>query len=150
MARPAYNSVKRHCTDLSLQKSLLFVSDRKNARLLALDFVSFCASEENSLQFLGREIQESTLKRLSEQTLLTSLQYGIGIIHDGMTEREIQTVKQLYFEGNITVLIVTHSHCWEVTDIQSHVVVILDVERYDGVEKRYAEYDIPSVLQMQS
>jgi hypothetical protein len=48
MARPAYNAVKRHCEDLTKHKSLLFVSDRKNARLLALDFVSFCASEENS------------------------------------------------------------------------------------------------------
>ena len=65
-----------------------------------------------------------------------------------MTEREIQTVKQLYLDGAITVLIVTHSHCWEITDIQSHVVVILDAEKYDGVVKRYTEYDIPSILQM--
>jgi pre-mRNA-splicing helicase BRR2 len=67
-----------------------------------------------------------------------------------MTEREIQTVKQLYSFGAIRVLIVTHSHCWDVADLQSHVVVILDAEKYDGVEKRYTEYDIPSILQMQS
>jgi replicative superfamily II helicase len=61
------------------------------------------------------------------------LQFGIGIVHDGMTGREIQTVKQLYIDGSIRVLIATHSHCWEIADIQSHVVVILDAEKYDGV-----------------
>lgn len=67
-----------------------------------------------------------------------------------MTDREIFTVKRLFSDGDIKVLIVTHSHCWEVSDLNSHVVVILDVEKYDGVQKRFAEYDIPLILQMQS
>ena len=117
---------------------------------MALDFVAFCATEENSQQFLGREIEETILQRLTEQTLVTCLQYGIGIIHDGLTEKEIQIVKQLYNDGSIRVLIVTYSHCWETAELKSHVVVVLDVEKYDGVQKRYAEYDIPSILQIQS
>ena len=44
----------------------------------------------------------------------------------------------------------THSYCWEISELKSHVVVVLDVEKYDGVQKRYTEYDIPSILQMQS
>lgn len=56
MARPAYNAVKRHCESTDNYKSLLFVSDRKNARLTALDFVSYCAQEENQKQFVGSEL----------------------------------------------------------------------------------------------
>jgi len=49
MARPAYNSIKRHCeSKIKDQRSLVFTSDRKNAKLLALDFVSFCTMEENN------------------------------------------------------------------------------------------------------
>ena len=50
MARPAYNSLKRHSESASTeQKSLIFTSDRKNARLIGLDFVAFCTTDENSL-----------------------------------------------------------------------------------------------------
>jgi hypothetical protein len=37
-----------------------------------------------------------------------------------------------------------------VADLDSHLVVVMDAERYDGNERRYVEYDIPSILQMQS
>ncbi len=35
-------------------------------------------------------------------------------------------------------------------DLDCHLVIIMDAERFDGVERKYVEYDIPSVLQMQS
>lgn len=48
----------------------------------------------------------------------------------------------------IRVLVVTHTLCWEVGDLESHVVIIADAERYDAREHRYIEYSLPDMLQM--
>ena len=58
-------------------------------------------------------------------------------------------MKQMYTEGLVRLLVVSQGFCWEVTDLKSHIVVIMDVERYDGTEKRFVDYAIPDVLQMQ-
>jgi len=44
--------------------------------------------------------------------------------------------------------VVTHTLCWEVGDLESHVVIIADAERYDAREHRYIEYSLPDMLQM--
>lgn len=92
------------------------------------------------------------MERLSEKTLISCLEYGIGLIHDGMTDREIQTVKQLFKAGVIKVLIASHQYCWDLTiqDAASELVVVMNAEKWCGQERRHIEYDIPSVLQMQS
>jgi len=40
--------------------------------------------------------------------------------------------------------------CWSVSDLSSHIALILDAESYDSVEKRFVEYPLSDVLQMQS
>lgn len=67
-----------------------------------------------------------------------------------MTEREIHILKSFYKQGQFRILIVIQSHCWDVADLTSSVVIVLDVEKYDGTLRRYIEYDIPTILQMQS
>ena len=55
MAKPAFNQIKKHLAcekDGSKEsKAIVFVSDRKQARLTALDFVTFTASDEDPYQF---------------------------------------------------------------------------------------------------
>lgn len=62
----------------------------------------------------------------TEKTLQGCLEYGVGIIHDGMTEREIHQMRTLYRTGVIRVLIVSHQFCWQVSDLESHIVVVMD------------------------
>ena len=38
------------------------------------------------------------------------------------------------------------SYCWKISDLESHLVIILDAETYKGVEHRYIEYSIPDML----
>jgi len=95
------------------------------------------------------DLDEKVIALFSEASLKSCLQYGIGFIHDGLTEKECRLVKQLYKKGSIRVLLVMQKFCWEVTDLESHIVVLMDVERYDGTERRLVEYSIPDVLQMQ-
>ena len=46
------------------------------------------------------------------------------------------------------LLVVTQKFCWEVTELESNVVILMDVERFEGTERRMIEYPIPDVLQM--
>ena len=39
---------------------------------------------------------ESVKKKINEVTLKTTLEYGIGILHDGMTDSEKSFIKSLY------------------------------------------------------
>ena len=40
----------------------------------------------------------------------------------------------------------TQKFCWEVTEIESNIVILMDVERFEGTERRMIEYPIPDVL----
>ena len=79
-------------------------------------------------------------------TLLQTLEYGVGFLHDGLSDKEISYIKQIYKQGLIRVLIVISSYCWKISDLESHLVIILDAETYKGVEHRYIEYSIPDML----
>ena len=37
---------------------------------------------------------------------------------------------------------------WSIDDLESHIVIVLDAERFDGHEHRNIEYSIPDMLQM--
>ena len=62
----------------------------------------------------------------TEKTLQGCLEYGIGFIHDGMTDREIHSMRALYLTGVMRLLIVSHQFCWHVSDLESNMVVVMD------------------------
>jgi pre-mRNA-splicing helicase BRR2 len=63
-----------------------------------------------------------------------------------MSESEKDFIKRLFKEGTIRLLVVIYTMCWNIDDLESHIVVILDAERFDGHEHRAVEYPIPDVL----
>ena len=155
MERPAYNILKKNLNLKSAAQSIIFVSDRKQARLLALDLINFVSSDENPHRFLSLEegnqkveFLTQTEKRISEATLVSSLEFGIGFLHDGLKPSEINYLKNHFLRGTFRVLIVIQSLAWRISDLESHLVIILDPERYSGEEKRFVEYSIPDMLQM--
>lgn len=44
------------------------------------------------------------------------------------------------------MLVVISNFSWKVSDLESHVVIILDAEHYKGDEHRYIEYSISDML----
>ena len=58
-------------------------------------------------------------------------------------------MKRLFKEGAIRLLVVTQNFCWELTGLAANMVILMDVERYDGSEGRMVEYPIADVLQME-
>lgn len=67
-----------------------------------------------------------------------------------MNQREVSLIKNLYKKGIIRVLVVIRKMCWNISDLSCHIALILDAESYDSVEKRFVEYPLSDVLQMQS
>ena len=71
MAKPAFNHVKKHLAaetpgkdGLKRANSIIFVSDRKQARITALDFVTFATCEENPELFKNEALFGSNEKTL--------------------------------------------------------------------------------------
>jgi len=48
------------------------------------------------------------------------------------------------------LLVVVYTLSWSIDDLESHLVIILDAERFDGQEHKSVEYSIPDMLQMMS
>lgn len=162
MAKPAFNHIKKHFANEAVQEnedsvpranSIVFVSDRKQARVTALDFVTFATCDENSEQFKNKALfggdEKAVIDKFSELSTRRCLEHGIGIIHEGLSKQEIALMKKLFKEGAIRILIVTQNFCWELIGLSSNMVILMDVEKYDGAEGRMIEYPMADVLQME-
>ena len=152
MAKPLYLALKNHgSTQKTKQPCMIYVSDRKQARITALDLVTQAATDDDEKLFLikgkvSKELEEF-IEEVNEPTLKHTLRYGVGYLHESLPENEKQMVLHLFESKLIQVLIVTHSLCWEV-NIFSHLVVILDPVKYDGKEHTWVDYSVPDMLQI--
>jgi len=159
MAKPAFNHVKKHfaCEAPDAQgvtkgSAIVFVGDRKQARITALDFVTYATCGEDPQMFKNASLfgdEKATLARFSEMSTRRCLEQGIGIIHEGLSKMEVALMKKLFKAGAIKLLVVTQGFSWELIGLQSNMVVLMDVERYDGSEGRMVEYPMADVLQME-
>lgn len=66
--------------------ALVFVDDKKQAKLTALDFVSLLSVEQNPKRFLkiSQDQMKKFAKKIGDQYLVHILEYGIGYIYEGM------------------------------------------------------------------
>ena len=159
MAKPAFNHVKKHLaceaagTDgVRRANAIVFVSDRKQARITALDFVTFATCEEDPDMFKNAALfgnEKALLAKFGELSTRRCLEQGIGMIHEGLSKAEVTLMKKLFKEGAIKLLVVTQGFCWELIGLGSNMVVLMDVEKFDGAEGRMVEYPMPDVLQME-
>lgn len=161
MAKPLYNAIKTHAIQNQIDRRslklvdsikkpvLVYVSDRKQARLTALDLLTYAAMDDSPKRFLLVQEAEfaDLLEDILDPTLKHILKFGVGYIHDGLTNLEKSIVLELYKKNAIQVLILTHNVCWEI-NLFCHLVVIVDPIKYDGLEHRWVDYSIPDMLQI--
>jgi len=151
MSKPMFNALKVHATQD--KQVLIYTSDRKTARNTALDLLTHAVCDDNAKMFclakdkVFKEKERLMDEILEEKTLAHTLRFGVGYIHDGMKKQEKNLVLDLYKEGIIQILILTHSLIWEV-NLFCHMVLIVDPQKYDGKEHRWVDYSIPDMLQI--
>lgn len=146
MNKPAYAAI---CTHSPTKPVLIFVSSRRQTRLTALDLLQFAASDEHPRQFLSmtEEALQMVLSQVTDQNLWHTLQFGIGLHHAGLNDKDRSLVEELFANNKIQVLICTSTLAWGV-NLPAHLVIIKGTEYYDGKTKRYVDFPITDILQM--
>eukprot|EP00930_Biecheleria_cincta_P022697 TRINITY_DN16541_c0_g2_i1.p1 TRINITY_DN16541_c0_g2~~TRINITY_DN16541_c0_g2_i1.p1 ORF type:complete len:2306 (+),score=474.18 TRINITY_DN16541_c0_g2_i1:62-6919(+) len=152
MNKPCFHAIKNHAVKPDgIKPTLIFVSSRRQTRLTALDIVAFMSADpdEDPKQFCKmapHELEYAT-RRVTDQSLKHTLEFGIGIHHAGLPDRDRKVVEELFVGSKIMVLISTSTLAWGV-NFPAHLVIIKGTEYYDGQLKRYVDFPITDVLQM--
>ncbi|XP_020701426.1 DExH-box ATP-dependent RNA helicase DExH14 isoform X3 [Dendrobium catenatum] len=146
MNKPAYAAI---CTHSPLKPVLIFVSSRRQTRLTALDLIQLAAADDNPRQFLNmpEDEVEMVLSQVTDNNLRHTLQFGIGLHHAGLNDKDRSLVEELFANNRIQILVCTSTLAWGV-NLPAHLVIIKGTEYYDGKTKRYVDFPITDILQM--
>ncbi|KAJ3673847.1 hypothetical protein LUZ60_005839 [Juncus effusus] len=146
MNKPAYAAI---CTHSPEKPVLIFVSSRRQTRLTALDLIQLAASDEKPRQFLNmaENSLEMLVSQVTDTNLRHTLQFGIGLHHAGLNDKDRSLVEELFSNNKIQVLVCTSTLAWGV-NLPAHLVIIKGTEFYDGKTKRYVDFPITDILQM--
>ncbi|XP_050379201.1 DExH-box ATP-dependent RNA helicase DExH14 [Argentina anserina] len=146
MNKPSYAAI---CTHSPTKPVLIFVSSRRQTRLTALDLIQYAASDEHPRQFLSipEEELQMVLYQVADSNLRHTLQFGIGLHHAGLNDKDRSLVEELFANNKIQVLVCTSTLAWGV-NLPAHLVIIKGTEFYDGKTKRYVDFPITDILQM--
>jgi pre-mRNA-splicing helicase BRR2 len=146
MSRPVYQSIKHYSPDKPV---IVFVPDRKQCRMTAIDLLLHAAADDKPKRFLhvSDEAMKPHLAAARERSLKQTLEYGVGFLHEGFSSTERAVIERLFEAGAIQVIVATEQLCWGMTML-AHLVIVMDTKKFDGRENRYVDYPIHDVLQM--
>jgi pre-mRNA-splicing helicase BRR2 len=146
MSRPVYQSIKHYSPEKPV---IVFVPDRKQARMTAIDLLLHAAADDKPKRFLHvkDEAMKPHLAAARERSLKQTLEYGVGFLHEGFSQTERAVIERLFEAGAIQVIVATEQLSWGMT-MSAHLVIIMDTKKFDGRENRYVDYPIHDVLQM--
>ncbi|KAI3463912.1 hypothetical protein Pfo_020575 [Paulownia fortunei] len=141
MNKPTYAAI---CTHSPTKPVLIFVSSRRQTRLTALELIQYAASDEQPRQFLAipEESLQMILSQVTDQNLRHTLQFGIGLHHAGLKDKDRSLVEELFANNKIQATL-----AWGV-NLPAHLVIIKGTEYFDGKAKRYVDFPITDILQM--
>lgn len=146
MGKPVYNSIMRHSPNKPV---VVFVPSRKQARLTAIDILTYAAAEGTPGRFFHAEQDDIQpfLERMQDKTLKETLGQGVAYVHEGLSRGDHRLVQQLFESSAIQIAVVTRNLCWGIT-MAAHLVIIMDTQLYNGKIHAYEDYPVTDVLQM--
>eukprot|EP00922_Rhytidocystis_sp_ex-Travisia-forbesii_P046831 GHVS01069806.1.p1 GENE.GHVS01069806.1~~GHVS01069806.1.p1 ORF type:complete len:2164 (-),score=326.56 GHVS01069806.1:2269-8760(-) len=145
MSKPVYQAIKHHAPD---EPAIIFVSDRKQCRLTAMDILLQAAADRTPKRFLHvpDEIMEQQLKSVHrEMALAETLKYGVAFYHEGFSATERALVERLFESGAVQVVVATEQLAWGMT-MAAKLVVVMDTKRY--TPNGYIDYPMCDMLQL--
>ncbi|TPX60239.1 hypothetical protein PhCBS80983_g01906 [Powellomyces hirtus] len=146
MTKPTYLAI----TQLAPNKpSLIYVPSRKQARLTAVDILTYAMAEGAEKKFLhcSEEDIAPYVQKIQDRTLAETIEYGVAFFHEALGKNDKRIVESLFNTGAIQVVVASKDTCWGMS-LRSHLVVIMGTQYFEGKEHRYADYPITDVLQM--
>ncbi|GFZ10594.1 U5 small nuclear ribonucleoprotein helicase [Actinidia rufa] len=148
MTKPTYTAVVQHAKNE--KPAIVFVPTRKHARLTAVDLMTYSSvdgGEKPMFLLQSAEKLEPFIFRIKEPMLRETLQYGVGYLHEGLTNTDQDIVRTLFETGWIQVCVMSSSMCWGVP-LSAHLVVVMGTQYYDGRENAHTDYPVTDLLQM--
>jgi activating signal cointegrator complex subunit 3 len=135
MNKPIYAAITTHSPN---KPTLIFTSSRRQTRLTALDIIAYAAADLQPSQWLNMDEEElaASLAAAKDSSLKHTLQFGIGLHHAGLADRDRQLVEKLFCEQKIMVLVATSTLAWGV-NTPAHLVIVKGTEYFDAPSKRY-------------
>ncbi|KAF6208456.1 hypothetical protein GE061_016912 [Apolygus lucorum] len=146
MSKPVYNAILRHS---ARKPVIVFVPSRRQARLTAIDLLTYTAAEGNLTRFFHADQEDIVpfLERMSDKALKETLPQGVAYMHEGLSMNDRRVVEQLFDSGAIQIAVVTRSLCFSL-NINAYLVIIMDTQFYNGHLHVYDDYPIVEVIQM--
>jgi pre-mRNA-splicing helicase BRR2 len=164
MSKPVFQAIQKYAGPRQ-RPALVFVPSRKQAKITAIDIVTYAAavvaaaSQSTSAhsasllaacKFLHVEDTEELkpiLERMEDKTLRETIMNGVAYLHEGTSEVDRRIVEKLYQSGAIRIAVVSRNLCWSV-QLEAYLVVIMDTQYYNGQDHTYEDYPISEMLQM--
>ncbi|CCD23111.1 RNA helicase NDAI_0B00770 [Naumovozyma dairenensis CBS 421] len=147
MNKPAFMAIKQHSPD---KPALIFVASRRQTRLTALDLIHLCGMEDNPRRFLNIDDEEELryyISQVTDDTLKLALQFGIGLHHAGLVEKDRSISHRLFEQNKVRILIATSTLAWGV-NLPAHLVIIKGTQFFDKKIQGYKDMDLTDILQM--
>uniref|UniRef100_A0A0N5BBZ1 U5 small nuclear ribonucleoprotein 200 kDa helicase n=1 Tax=Strongyloides papillosus TaxID=174720 RepID=A0A0N5BBZ1_STREA len=151
MVRPVYSAIVNQAGNISGKPVIVFVPSRRQTNPTAMDLITAAHSDGKSTKFLhipsDDEVFVAMINKLSDQNLKETIEFGIGHLHEGTTEKDKNIVEKLFMSGAIQVVIVSRTLCYEI-NISSYLVIIMDTVYYNGQYHTYEDYSMTELLYM--
>jgi activating signal cointegrator complex subunit 3 len=146
MNKPVYAAIQTHSPSKPV---LIFVASRRQTRLTALDVITYAAADGKPRIFLNMDDQEMDMlvENVQDSSLRHTLQFGVGLHHAGLSEKDRSLVERLYVGGQIRLLVATSTLAWGINS-PTFMVIVKGTEFFDAPTRRYVQYSITDILQM--
>ena len=107
MGKPVYTAIIKQAGVLQPKPTLVFVPNRKQARLTAIDILTFASCDNQPNRFLRLPPEDPELQKalngLQDKTLKETAASGVGYLHEGVVESDRRIVEHLFNSGAIQV-----------------------------------------------
>ena len=102
-----------------------------------------------AVRFLHAEQEDiaTFLSKIADKTLRETLSQGVAYMQEGLTQGDKRLVESLCDSRAIQVMVAARALASSLA-IQSHLVVIMDTQYYNGKLHAYHDYPVTDILQM--
>jgi pre-mRNA-splicing helicase BRR2 len=159
MSKPVFQAIQKYAGPKQ-QATIVFVPSRKQAKLTAIDVVTFAAasiaaaaSSNSTLLKTSKYLHvdpdelQSIVEKMEDKTLKETLMNGVAYLHEGTSDLDARIVNKLFQSGAIQICVCARSLCWSL-QLEAYLVIIMDTQYYNGRDHTYEDYPISDMLQM--
>lgn len=135
-----------HLTNEKPRRLVVFTSSGKHSVETVLEIMKTGAAQDFEPLAKGSPIFDNLDAKMSSKMLSEAASWKIGCLHAGMTSKERDTMKKLFADGGLNLLVVSREESYE--GLKANSVILLGTSYYEGKEHRYVDYTMNQMQEM--